>query len=71
MGIRAIDGYVTGTIDIPPAKPDVPLYNGVYNVSPTFDEQTLETRGKKMREDVTVGAVSYSLASFSDINNLF
>ena len=34
------------------------LYTGDYEVTPTESEQTLSTSGKKMTDDVTVGAIS-------------
>ena len=36
---------------------DVPEYTGPYSVDPTETEQTLETTGTKMTENVTVGAI--------------
>ena len=34
-------------------------YDGVYDITPTVEEQTLETRGKKMRDDVTILEIPY------------
>lgn len=33
-------------------------YEGLYEVEPTFNEQTLETSGKKMTDDVTVNEIA-------------
>ena len=35
------------------------FYDGAYAVTPASSEQTLETTGKTMREDVTVLAIPY------------
>ncbi len=35
-------------------------YEGEYRVTPEFSEQTLKTKGKRMREDVTVDAITVS-----------
>lgn len=35
-------------------------YDGSYNVTPEFSAQTLATRGKSMRDDVTVEAITVS-----------
>ena len=35
-------------------------YKGDYVVTPEFDEQTLHTRGRSMRDDVTVHAIPIS-----------
>lgn len=35
------------------------VYEGEYSVTPSSAVQTLETRGKTMREDVTVLAIPY------------
>ena len=35
----------------------VPHYDGPYSVTPTTSAQTLETAGKLMTEDITVGAI--------------
>ena len=42
---------------------DVPSYTGSYNVTPSAAQQTLATNGKKMNDDVTVGAVQAGSAS--------
>lgn len=34
-----------------------PLYDGPYEVTPRFETQTLETRAKQMRDDVTVNEI--------------
>ena len=35
-------------------------YDGEYVVTPEFDEQTLHTRGRSMRDDVTIHAIPIS-----------
>lgn len=35
----------------------VPPYEGAYEVTPNFDEQVLETNGKRMTDDVTVHVI--------------
>ena len=37
-----------------------PYYDGEYTVTPTVDEQVLETKEKMMRDDVRVEAVPYT-----------
>lgn len=37
----------------------IPTYNGVYSVTPNSNEQVLETRGLKMRQDVSVKPIPY------------
>ena len=39
------------------------LYEGEYEVTPQFDEQTLPTKEKVMRDDVTVKAIPISRVS--------
>lgn len=41
----------------------LPWYEGAYVVTPKVGEQTLETRNKSMRNDVTVEAIPYSEVS--------
>lgn len=62
---------VNGHVDFGPTDYVAQVYNGEYTVDPSFYEQTLATSGKKMRGNVTVNAVSYSLATTSDINRMF
>lgn len=38
---------------------DAPEYDGPYEVTPTSQEQTLDTNGMLMRDDVTVHQVPY------------
>lgn len=46
------------------AAPAPPSYNGPYSVTPSEEQQTLETEGKKMLQDVSINAVP--AASFAD-----
>lgn len=41
----------------------LPYYTGEYVVDPRKVEQTLETRNKSMREDVTINEIYYSETS--------
>lgn len=43
----------------------VPKYTGEYEVTPSFEEQTLETKGLKMTDDVTVHAIELNLENKS------
>lgn len=36
------------------------IYKGEYTVVPTFDAQTLQTKSKTMRDDVTVESIPFS-----------
>ena len=50
---------ISGTLTIP-STAGVSLYGGPYEVTPkAWDEQTLETNGKLMADDVTVFRVPY------------
>jgi len=62
---------IDGSVEIGPSDFTTKAYDGPYTAQPTFDEQILATKQKYMIENVTVNPVSYSLASSSDINNLF
>ena len=42
---------------------DIPAYTGTYNVDPKFTAQKLETKGKKMLDDVTVEAIEVQRVS--------
>ena len=39
---------------------DIPAYTGDYTVTPTFADQSLETQGLYMLDDVTVEAIEVS-----------
>lgn len=41
----------------------LPYFNGPYNVTPRKVEQTLETKNKSMRDNVTVEEIPYSEVS--------
>lgn len=48
-------GQLTGTLTLPNLTPPVhPSYDGPYEVTPRFHEQTLKTKNKLMTDDVTV-----------------
>ena len=42
---------------------DLPAYTGAYDVDPKFTAQKLETKGKKMLDDVTVEAIEVQRVS--------
>ena len=42
---------------------DIPAYTGAYDVDPKFTAQKLETKGKKMLDDVTVEAIEVQRVS--------
>lgn len=65
------DHTMSGSVEIGPSDFTTKPYGGPYIAQPTFDEQVLATKQKYMIENITVSPVSYSLASSSDINNLF
>ena len=48
-----------------------PVYDGPYDVTPSENEQTLAAKGLKMRRNVTVYAVPFSLAEREDIDRIF
>lgn len=51
-------GQLTGTLTLPNLTPPVhPTYDGPYEVTPRFYEQTLETKEKLMTDDVTVEVI--------------
>jgi hypothetical protein len=49
---------------------DVPLYNGEYTVTPTKETQTLETSGKRMRDNVTVEPIPNEYLVPSGVENI-
>ena len=53
------------------AGSDYPFYTGAYHVTPSQEEQTLATAQKVLTDNVTVGAITLSLAGRSDIDRLF
>ena len=51
-------GQLTGTLTLPNLTPPVhPSYDGPYEVTPRFHEQTLKTKNKLMTDDVTVEVI--------------
>lgn len=47
-----------GSMSIP-SKYNGPQYDGPYNVTPSAEEQSLETKGYLMKEDVVVFEIPY------------
>lgn len=54
-------GKIKGVIALP--KETAELYVGSYNVTPTFDQQILETIDKRMADNVCVESIPYSEVS--------
>ena len=52
---RELDGY----IDHAKTKP-LPWYEGEYELTPVWENVTLETKQKSMQEDVTMQAIPYA-----------
>ena len=51
-------GQLTGTLTLPTLTPPVhPSFDGPYEVTPRFHEQTLKTKNKLMTDDVTVETI--------------
>ena len=51
-------GQLTGTLTLPNLTPPVhPSFDGPYEVTPRFHEQTLKTKNKLMTDDVTVEVI--------------
>lgn len=42
---------------------DVPIYTGAYSAQPDFEKQTLNTKDKRMTNDVTVEAIEVQRVS--------
>lgn len=47
---------IIGVLSIP-TYVDVDIYEGEYEIAPSFDSQTLETRNKTLTEDILVKAI--------------
>jgi hypothetical protein len=50
-------GKVSGTIGTAKTKP-LPYYEGEYVITPTFEDQVLETKQRSMSDDVTVEKIT-------------
>lgn len=55
-GSLSVQGGVSGTVIIPEQIP-IEEYDGDYTVTPRLEEQTLQTQGYKMRENLTVQTI--------------
>lgn len=42
---------------------DIEPYHGAYTVAPLFEEQTLETKNKRMTDNLTVGPIRISVTT--------
>lgn len=61
MNVQEIEFKVTlGIAERIVGGDQLPWYDGAYTVIPKPTEQTLETRNKSMRDDVTVEQIPYS-----------
>ena len=57
-GTVQLKEVLTGVVQLPNLTPPVhPSYDGPYEVTPRFHEQTLETKEKLMIDDVTVEVI--------------
>jgi hypothetical protein len=52
-------GQIKTVLQVKGAVPDVEEYEGVYDVTPSSNAQTLKTRNKLMRDDVMVKAIPF------------
>ena len=50
--------FLKGALSIPLAS-EVPTYGGEYEITPKVNAQTIETRSKTMKDDLTVLAIPY------------
>jgi hypothetical protein len=50
-------GRISGTIGTAKTKP-LPYYEGEYVITPTFEDQVLETKQRSMSDDVTVEKIT-------------
>ena len=56
---QMISAAVTGDVVQPLSSGDREAYEGSYKITPTVSEQTLETQGMRMLDDVVVQAIPY------------
>lgn len=56
LNAESVNGVITGTIR---HSDTTPYYNGDYEVTPTAYEQSLETKGLRMTDDVIVNEIPY------------
>ena len=60
-GRYCVVGYLYVDVDVEGG--DIPIYDGSYNVIPSKEQQILETKDKKMIDDVTIEEISYTETS--------
>ena len=53
------NGKISGQVNVP-ERIDIEVYDGDYIVDPHFNTQTLETKNKAMRDDVTINEIAVS-----------
>lgn len=70
--IQPLDVAENGTYEVPegvegfnPVRVDIPEYEGAYTVEPSTEEQTLETAGKVMMQDVVINKAPSSIVLYS------
>ena len=62
-GTLSSESTLAGTLMITAKSITIPAYTGEYTVKPNFDDQLLETKGKRMTDDVTINAIEVSRVS--------
>lgn len=50
---------ITQDVILVPVYKDIPEYEGVYDVTPKVVEQTLATKNKVLRDDVTIQSIPF------------
>lgn len=61
-GSLSLTGALTGALSIP-TYIDVEKYDGEYEVSPAFEDCTLETKNKTLTDDILVKAIEVQTVS--------
>lgn len=56
-GKIGISGRLQGKVKTADARP-LPYYEGEYDITPTFEQQVLETKQKSMSDNVTVEKIT-------------
>lgn len=55
-----IGGDNTTELEVLPAMADHAYYDGLYDITPTQDEQVLATGGKAMRRDIRIAPIPHN-----------
>lgn len=61
-GSLSSNDLIVGVLTIP-TYVDVGVYSGDYEVNPTFESQTLETKNKTLTDDILVNAIEVQSVS--------